>query len=157
MTNDLGAYQRKQGSMMDFGFEIVAISKQRKGYRVVTDTSGKLRVTFAHDRFFLFEEILIVEFALYCFDWQCEYGRDPTASFYYASMDEEEEPLLAFTLQLDGLWTAESGWAEFTNPGISNEELSKAVSDFLLNFESFTKSAFGFGMKSLASELKRSL
>ncbi len=140
---------------MNFGFEVEDISKQREGYRVVTDTSGKLRVSFTGDKVFSFEEILLVEFALCCFDWQCEYERDPAATFYYASMDEEEEPLLAFTLQVDGLWTAESCWAEFINPGIANEDLPKAVSGFLLNFENFTKSAFGVGIKDLASQLKR--
>jgi hypothetical protein len=143
-----------QGSMMNFTFEIAAISQHRKGYRIVTDTSGKLRVGFARGQYFLFEEILVVEFALYCFEWRREYEREPAAPFYYTSMDEEEEPLLAFTLQPDGLRTAKSCWSAFVVPGISNEALSKAVLDFLQAFETFTNSAFGQDMDGLLSELK---
>ncbi|KQS87696.1 MULTISPECIES: hypothetical protein [unclassified Rhizobium] len=141
--------------VMNFAFEIAAVSERSKGYRVITETSGKLKVVFGPDHFFRFNEILLVEFALYCFIWHREYESEPNTAFSYASMDEEEEPLLAFILQPNGMRTAQSCWSEFSVPDISNDALSKAVLEILSAFQTFTKSAFARDLESLASELWR--
>lgn len=65
-------------------------------YSLVAGVEGKLIIV--NDEHILFQEpgILLLEFSNALESWLNKIGADDNADFYYASMDFEEEPIVAF-------------------------------------------------------------
>lgn len=116
---------------MKLEWRILSFPVDPTGYRAATDTEGVVRMTVDGNEFVVLEEILILEFAAYANDWLHDAGGGSDRDFYYASMDEEEEPLLALVATQQGHYMPNSCWRKSASRAVRREEIVKAFSDFL--------------------------
>lgn len=116
---------------MKLEWRILSFPADAGGYRAVTETEGVIRMMVDGNEFVLLEEILILEFAAYANDWLRDARSGFDRDFYYASMDEEEEPLLALVATQQGQYTSNSCWTTSASRPVQREEIVRALSEFL--------------------------
>jgi hypothetical protein len=95
-----------------FEYDITTFPTQTGGYNLIAYTEGGLRL-FVDELVVLDASgILLVELAVVLHKWLRACASGPT-DFYYASMDFEEEPILAFRHDPSGdQFRLESVWSE---------------------------------------------
>ncbi|MDZ4869819.1 MAG: hypothetical protein SGI91_21045 [Alphaproteobacteria bacterium] len=90
-----------------------------------------MTVTIDREAFVRFEDILILEFAAEVERWLSTANGGAGATFYYSSMDEEEEPLLAFVGDGSGRYVLKSCWSSVEARPVSHDEVVEAFSVFI--------------------------
>ena len=80
---------------MEYKFTITSVPDDKSGYHLPAETEGPLEVWLEGQRFLKVDEALLVEFAIVLAKWL----RVQPNSLYYASMDFEEEPIFALTVE----------------------------------------------------------
>lgn len=114
------------------------------GYRSVTETIGDVEVLIDGNKFVALEESLILEFASTVREWLSEVETSGDTTFYYKSMDEEEEPLLAFSSVGDGTYIAESCWSIRDARPLRRDEVMNGLSTFLADLKASLLSKYHF-------------
>ena len=82
---------------MEYKFKIATVPEKKSGCHLPAYTEGPLEVWLDGQQFVRVDEALLVEFAVVLSKWL----RTQPSSLYYASMDFEEEPIFALSLQGD--------------------------------------------------------
>ena len=136
---------------MNIEYRIDEFPSSPKGYRLITDTQGELSFTIAQARYLVVQDALIMEFARYACSWLRAACAGEWPDFYYASMDEEEEPIIAFTLHEQD-YRVSSCWSENDAPPMPREQVRDAVAKFLQTLERELKQQHDLD---LAAELVR--
>jgi len=121
-------------TVLSIDFELVTLPKDMSGYNAAAFVEGPLSFKIGEQTFLNIEYCLLLELATVMWRWlTAEAGSD----FYYASMDEEEEPRLALRYCESKLtYVAESCWA--TNQcdlDISQEDITACFEAYIKNLE----------------------
>jgi len=116
---------------MKLEYEITTFPNETDGYKLASFTEGVLRVRVGSSVFLDVSGILLVEFAIVLDKWLRRAVFSPT-DFYYASMDFEEEPVLAFCYdsRLDR-FRLESVWSEADVGSIASVDVVAAGRHYL--------------------------
>jgi hypothetical protein len=114
----------------------------------MTNTSGSVTPIIDGTAFVVLEDVLIVEFAAFTNRWLEAVRDGQQMDFCYRSMDEEEEPLLAFDIQHDGTYVARSCWYSAPIRPIKRDEIIDAFSNFLRSFKSQLAEKYNFNVDS---------
>lgn len=114
---------------MRIGFRVEDLPRGPEPYRVATDIGGELSVA-SDDGSVVFgaDGIPLVEFAIFCKKWLRETKRE---DFYYASMDFEEEPIIAIRIQDSGLCLFESVWIDGSVGSMPLMEVRQAMIKYI--------------------------
>ena len=118
-------------------------------YALRAGVSGKMEIEIDGNRVFFEEEFLVAELFMEFHDWiNSNKSSDADASnFYFVSMDEEEEPLIAFKLNDEtGLYDFESVWAEGSGSA-DFKSLSKAHDEFMVDLREQLLSKYNYFLK----------
>ena len=103
---------------MKFIYKVEELPKSNEQYRVATDIEGSLSIVSDFDDIlFEAEGILLVELAIFFKKWLNE---SIDKDFYYASMDFEEEPILAFNIKSNDVCSFHSVWQK---PSASSDSI----------------------------------
>jgi len=107
---------------MQLAYEITSFPDQTAGYHLTAYTEGRLRLLIGEEIFLDANGILLVEFAIVLRRWLVAMQHSPS-DFYYASMDFEEEPILAlkYASSLDS-FIPESVWAKPSSKSVPATE-----------------------------------
>ena len=114
---------------MIISFRIVELPKGNEPYRLATDIEGELLITSdSGTQLFKRDGVLLVEFAIFCKKWLREKSSE---DFYYASMDFEEEPIIAFRIHSSSNCYLESVWLEDQVDAIPLTEVKEAMRRYI--------------------------
>lgn len=120
---------------MQLEWKLLSFNTGATGYRVVTDVTGRVTLTIDGVSFVTLEDILILEFAYFVKNWLDDFDLGGWSDFFYKSMDEEEEPLLALYGRRDGTYTLESCWSARPVRPIESPEAVTAFRAFLIELK----------------------
>jgi len=129
---------------MKFEYAFLSFPQEPSGYRAVTQTDGILLLFIDGAEFLQLEDILILEFACYVNSWLENALANDTRSFYFRSIDEEEEPLLAFDRTKNGSFRARSCWSDATSRELSSSEVEDCFFDFLASLRNRLQNDFHY-------------
>ncbi|MBI2374008.1 MAG: hypothetical protein HYV07_08420 [Deltaproteobacteria bacterium] len=116
---------------MRFEYDITTFPVDPGGYNLTAYTEGVLRLLVGASVFLDASGILLVEFAVVLRKWLRACASGPI-DFYYASMDFEEEPILAFRYDTSGgQFRLESVWSETDVGPVSRAEVIAAAQQYL--------------------------
>jgi hypothetical protein len=132
---------------MQILFEKMEVASNFDSYRAVTDTHADVRVVVDGATFVFMEQLLVVEFAAIINRWLTDSIENPTIPFYYISMDEEEEPLLSFTANDLGSYSAKSCWALKQVRPLTFEEIRTGFSEFVSNLSASLRNIHDFDLR----------
>lgn len=132
---------------MKIAFEISTFPDNPLGYRSVTETYGKVSVTIDGENFVDLQEILIIEFAYYVHVWLDEISEGVESGFYFRSMDEEDEPILAFELLGTDKYYAVSCWSDKQMRSLSIAELKDELSLFIYSIRKMLLKRYNFAIE----------
>jgi len=118
---------------MKFKFQIKELPKGSESYRKATDIEGNLSIVIRNNEIlFDADGILLVEFAIFCKKWLDE---NIVKDFYYASMDFEEEPIIAFDVQQSDTCRFHSVWQKFQTGDIPLDEVRESMKNYIENLK----------------------
>ncbi|MBC7213561.1 MAG: hypothetical protein H5U33_27350 [Pseudomonas sp.] len=80
---------------MKIDFELLTLPDDMSGYNAAAFTEGRLRIEVQGRVFLQVEYCLLLELANVMTQWLKAVATRGAQDFYYASMDEEEEPIIA--------------------------------------------------------------
>ncbi len=108
-------------------------------YALVSGVEGDFSIMIDEKTVFNSEQFLIFEFFISFHRWVCEYDEPNPSGYHFASMDEEEEPIVAFNrdestglFSFDSVWIKASGRVTFEAIRTAHKELLVAISEQLL-------------------------
>lgn len=112
---------------MKIDFELLTLPDDMSGYNAAAFTEGRLRIEVKGQVFLLVEYCLLLELANVMTQWLKAVATRGAQDFYYASMDEEEEPIIALRYCRAGsvfsLWSC---WAACeSGPEVTLEQVSE--------------------------------
>ncbi len=107
---------------MEYRFAIATVPDAKSGYHLPAYTEGPLEVLLDERTFVRVDEALLVEFAIVLSKWL----RNQPSDLYYASMDFEEAPIFALTLE-GGVFQPSSVWASGEPVGIKLDDALSAA------------------------------
>jgi hypothetical protein len=116
---------------LKISWSILRFPSDTSGCRAICGVDGALAVTVDGEVFGTLDDFLILEFAAEVEHWLRNADEGGGTPFYYRSMDEDEEPLLAFSGDASGRYVATSCWSSNEVRPLSHEELVRAFSAFL--------------------------
>jgi hypothetical protein len=117
---------------MRFLYNIIAFPKNPEGYNLTAYTEGTLRILLGSVVFLDASDILLVELAIVLKKWLLSLENGPV-DLYYASMDFEEEPVLALRYDaFQNQFLPESVWAKSDPCPISLAEAKSAAEGYLV-------------------------
>ena len=111
---------------MEYRFKITTVPEKKSGYHLPAYTEGPLEVWLDGQQFVRVDEALLVEFAVVLSKWL----RAQPSSLYYASMDFEEEPIFALSLQGDA-FEPSSVWASGAPVVVSTQDAIAAAQHYI--------------------------
>lgn len=113
---------------------------------MATDIEGELSVG-SDDAgvFFEADGILLVEFAIFCKKWL---GDTKQGDFYYASMDFEEEPIIAVIIQDSGLCRFQSVWIDGPVGAMPLTEVREAMRNYIEELSEVLEYKHGIDIRS---------
>jgi len=129
---------------MRFEYSILSFPKDPSGYRAITETDGRVLLSIDEAVFLELEDILILEFAYYVESWLRNTQANEVMSFYYSSMDEEEEPLLALDRLEGRSFRARSCWSDATSRELSYSEIESCFTDFIASIRNRLQNSFHY-------------
>jgi hypothetical protein len=141
------------GQSMQLEWELLHFPMDPTGYHAVAETYGDIRVIIDGNEFVRLDDVLILEFAAYANQWLSDTNRELQSPFYYRSMDEEDEPLLALNPIDKTTYTATSCWSIWESRSLSKEEVTNALMEFLANLLQYL-SQRNFSLQSAFDTLK---
>ncbi|KID56175.1 hypothetical protein JF50_18020 [Pseudoalteromonas luteoviolacea] len=125
---------------MKFSYQVEELPKGNEPYRVATDIEGYLSVVSnSGDVLFEADGILLVELAIFCKKWLSE---NTNTDFYYASMDFEEEPILAFSVKSNDICSFSSVWQKSPMDSIPLSEIKSSMSGYIEDLKANLKNNF---------------
>jgi hypothetical protein len=116
---------------MRFAFQVRQVPEDPSGYRAVACTEGNLVVEVGGDVFVRFEALLLVEFASAARNWLKSVDDTVLPAFYFASMDEEEEPLFAMSEVEAGVLECHSVWQQSAAKRVSVVDATSALRAYI--------------------------
>ena len=117
--------------MMEFKYVIQEVPDSFADYRLYAYVEGDLRVVIDDEVVVGVEGALLVEFALVLHRWLWGAGASD-ADLYYASMDFEEEPVLAFRRAAEGSgYFVDSAWLKSMKRRVPREQIVVAAEQYL--------------------------
>lgn len=116
---------------MNIDFDIKHIPDELGGYHLTAYTEGDLSIEVLGSTFLVSTEILLVELAVALHIWVSRNHSNST-NFFYASMDFEDEPILAFKYDEEkrNFWI-ESVWSPGRVGPVPSFEVVGAVREFI--------------------------
>lgn len=125
---------------MKLYFKIEKLPSSSEQYRLATDIEGSLKLVTKHGKIlFDAEGILLIELAIFCRRWLEQKEKE---SFYYASMDFEEEPILAFNIESAEYCSFSSVWENFSKENIPICEVKDSMNDYIQRLKDNLKEKF---------------
>lgn len=116
---------------MRFQYDITTFPPETGGYNLTAYTEGVLRLIVDTSVFLEVDGILLVELAIVLHKWLRAFASGPV-DFYYASMDFEEEPILAFRYDAsEDRFRLESVWSDSDAGPLPREEVISAAQEYL--------------------------
>lgn len=116
---------------MRFEYEIKTFPAETGGYNLTAYTEGVLRLFVGTSKILDATDILLIELAIVLHKWLQALASRP-ADFYYASMDFEEEPILAFRYDAKAdQFRFESVWSYTTVNPFTREDVVSAARGYL--------------------------
>jgi hypothetical protein len=135
-------------------FEVEEFPEARSERDAIAWTEGMLRVRLEGRIFLETGGILLVEFAIVLKKWLREMRAGSLEDLYYASMDFEEEPILALRLaDARGSFMPESAWAEGKRSAISVADATAAAEQYLLDLGTELRRTCGFELEPLLERM----
>ena len=117
---------------MRYFYTITEVPKETGGYNIPAYTEGTLRVEHGNEVLFEAEEILLVEFAIALYKWLVHVGDGTIRDFYYASMNFEDEPIVALRYDVPSdSYAFESAWNRTPPPRVPAKKAICAAEHFL--------------------------
>lgn len=128
---------------MRFAYEISSFPREVEGYNLISYTEGTITLFFGPVVYLNATGVLLVELAVVLYKWLLA-SRGRPANLYYASMDFEEEPILALNYDTvhDCFWP-ESVWAEATVDPVSPTEARDAAETYLKELREELERGYG--------------
>lgn len=125
---------------MKFNYQVKELPKGDESYHLATDIEGHLSVASnSGDILFEADGILLVELAIFCKKWLSE---NANTDFYYVSMDFEEEPILAFSVKSDDIFSFSSVWQKTPMDSIPLSEIKSSMRDYIEDLKASLKNNF---------------
>ena len=116
---------------MRFIYQITSFPEKTDGYNLIAYTEGTLRLLLGAVPFLEMSGVLLVELAVVLHKWLHTLEHEPT-DFYYASMDFEEEPIVALRYDSNrDHFMPESVWAEVDAVPVPRFEAKLAAEAYL--------------------------
>ncbi|OWQ37565.1 hypothetical protein [Pseudomonas sp. DrBHI1] len=118
---------------MKVDFELLTLPDDMSGYNAAAFTEGRLRIEVKGQVFLQVEYCLLLELANVMTQWLKAVATRGAQDFYYASMDEEEEPIIALrycrTRSVFSLWSC---WAVCEHgPDVTLEQASECFERYV--------------------------
>jgi hypothetical protein len=133
---------------MQLEFTIEAFPGVRTARDVIAHTEGRLCVLLEGRIFLETGGILLVELAIVLGKWLRTMRAGALEDLYYASMDFEEEPILALRLgDRGGPFVPESVWAEGQRSAIAVADATNAAEQYLLELAKELREEYGFDLE----------
>jgi hypothetical protein len=129
---------------MRLKYSISSFPAAPDGYHAVAETVGSVSVIIDEATFVKLIDILPLEFAFFANRWLVEAEQNSKIRFYFKSMDEEEEPILAFDPVDEGGYVAISCWSDVTTRKLRVEEIRRGFSEFISSLRSDLKNRWGY-------------
>lgn len=128
---------------MRLDWNLASVPTAASGYRTVTEVVGTVSLIVDQAPFVTLEDILILEFANFVENWLTEIEAGEQPDFYYRSMDEEEEPLLALSRRSDGTYSLESCWSSEPIRAVESSEAVIAFKAFSTELKGGLRERYG--------------
>lgn len=137
---------------MRFLYEIKSFPSKVEGYNITAYTEGTLRLLVGSVTFFDASGILLVEFAVVLKRWLLSLENGPV-DLYYASMDFEEEPILALRYNtVQHRFLPESVWAKSDPLPVSLGEAKSAANAYLTELGEELRTKYGVDLNEVLGE-----
>jgi hypothetical protein len=110
-------------------------------YALESGVEGDFAIEIDNKDVFKTNEFLILEFFFDFHKWICDYKTSNLSDYYFVSMDEEEEPIVAFYKNKDtGLYDFDSVW-KLADGSATIEEIYSAYRELMVRLQeqSFAK------------------
>ena len=126
-------------------FGSVEVLSHDRGWKMLCDIEGDLKIIIGNKVLFDVENILLLELALALMKWIDKIESGNIVSFYYESMDYEDKPILAFTFN-DDFWKVYSVWqvSSISENKLSLEEAIYSSKSYIAKLLAYLKSNFEF-------------
>ncbi|PYB85277.1 MULTISPECIES: hypothetical protein [Pseudomonas] len=110
--------------MFVIDFDWVTLPDDMSGYNAAAFVEGGLNIEVQGELFLQVENCLLLELAVVMKQWLASVKNGAEHDFYYASMDEEEEPILALRYCSEkSNFLLESCWVEAPGPAVTLAEV----------------------------------
>ncbi|XYH99087.1 hypothetical protein ACMHYB_04780 [Sorangium sp. So ce1128] len=140
---------------MRFLYEITSFPDKLEGYNLTAYAEGTLRLLIRSVVFLDASGILLVEFAIVLKKWLLSVEDGPVG-LYYASMDFEEEPILALRCTaIQDEFLTESVWAKSNPLPISLGEAKSAANAYLAELGEELRTKYGADLNEVLEEAVR--
>ena len=140
---------------MRFLYEIISFPDKVEGYSLTAYAEGTLRLLIGSVVFLDASGILLVEFAIVLKKWLLSLEDGPV-DLYYASMDFEEEPVLALRYNaVQDEFLPESVWAKSDPLPISLGEAKSAADAYLAELGEELRTKYGADLNKVLEEAVR--
>ncbi|WP_437777287.1 DUF7878 domain-containing protein [Sorangium sp. So ce1097] len=137
---------------MRFLYQIISFPDKVEGYNLVAYTEGTLRLFIGPIAFFDANGILLIEFAIVLKKWLLRLENGPV-DLYYASMDFDEEPVLALRYDADAdEFLPESVWAKSDPLPISRGEAKSAADAYLAELGEELRTKYGVDLNEVLEQ-----
>lgn len=120
-----------------FTFDITTKPHYPLDYKALSDIEGHLSIFVNEDIIFNEDGILLAELSASLSKWLHDIETNPTAEFFYESMDYEEAPILEFKFErekfsIGSVWMGSKATEVLR---IEREQLIACVQEFVTQFE----------------------
>ena len=132
---------------MNLTYEILSFQIDTTGYDAVFTTDARIKITIDERLFLELEDVLLLEFACFANDWVSDSKDNNEVSFYYKSMNEEEEPLLSFECIGKDRFRATSCWSDAEVQPLSFKQIKDCFAAFLCSLEAELMRRYGYDIK----------
>ncbi|WP_437966773.1 hypothetical protein WMF04_45605 [Sorangium sp. So ce260] len=140
---------------MRYLYEITSFPDKVEDYNLTAYTEGTLRLLVGSVVFLDASGILLVEFAIVLKKWLLSLEGGP-GDLYYASMDFEEEPILALRYNAtQGEFLPESVWAKSNPSPICLGEAKSAADAYLAELGEELRKKYGADLNEVLEEAMR--
>lgn len=136
---------------MKIEFKVNSFPQDTENYNVTAFTEGEVVFSFHGEKFLRIAECLLVEFAIVLQRWLNAVETDKNLNLYYASMDEEEEPLFALIFDnASGYYHPDSCWSESSfDANVSQSEAIACANGYINELKGEVSLEYGFDLNAI--------
>lgn len=116
-------------------------------YALESGVEGDFIIEINNKEVFKANEFLILEFFFDFHRWVCDYKTSNLSDYYFISMDEEEEPIIAFRKNKNtGLYDFDSVW-KLADESVTIEEIYLAYKELIVKLQEQLLSKYKYHLK----------